>query len=226
MQSRSLLLITAIVSSVCFDASAASIDFRHEYKGETDQHASRIKMGNTFDNNLSISLELKFKGENGEFMDNLQSNGTEIDVGYKIKLNDEWTLAPGMPIEFGNSGSTYKPQIRLTYQPAALKGWSFSGRYRLDLKPGEDIKRYRHRYTANIVYKYNLWSFNFEGNYYYADNSEYLLYDDDRTNYENNLTINYKMGKWTPWVEFGDVSISNDSNDRELRSRVGIRYSF
>ena len=226
MSSIRLVLLICTVFLVCSNANAASLDFRQEYKSGTDQHASRVKMGHTFDSNFSVSLELKFKGADGEFMQDLQSNGSELDLGYRIKLNDQWTLIPGMPIEFGTSGATYKPQLRLTYTPKSIEGLSLSGRYRLHVKPGEDIKRLRHRYTVNIGYKYQNWSFGFEGNYYYADNDDYLLYNDNRTNYENNLTAHYKIGNWTPWVEFGDVSVSDDSSQRELRSRIGIRYSF
>ena len=226
MSSHRLVLLICVVLLMCSNADAASLDFRQEYKSSTDQHASRVKMGHTFDGRFSVGLELKFKGAEGKFMEDLQSNGSELDLGYRIKLNDQWTLITGMPIEFGSSGATYKPQLRLTYKSDAIDGLSLSGRYRLDVKPGEDIKHLRHRYTVNIGYKVENWTFGFEGNYYYADNSEYLLYNDSRTNYENNLTAHYKIGNWSPWVEFGDVSVSDDSSQRELRSRIGIRYSF
>ncbi|WP_137674680.1 oligogalacturonate-specific porin KdgM family protein [Agarivorans sp. Toyoura001] len=226
MKSSSLVMLIGGVSLLSVNAMATSVDFRHEYKSDTKQHASRVKMAHTFENNFSMALELKFKGEEGKFMEDLQSNGSEIDLGYRYKINDQWALIPGMPIEFGTSGTTYKPQLRLTYTPEKVKGLSVSGRYRLDVKPGEDVKKYRHRYTANIGYKYQQWAFGLESNYYYADNSDYLLYNNDRTNYENNFTIHYSIGDWTPWLEFGDVSVSDQSSQRELRSRIGLRYNF
>lgn len=231
MKRNTLLLAVATAGMFSTAASATSLDFRHEYKSDTKQHASRVKMGHTFENNLSVDLEVKFKGEEGKFMEDLKSNGTEIGINYKYQINDEWALIPGMPIEFSNSGDTYKPQLRLTYTPKAWEGFSISGRYRLDVKPGESNtdngdRRLRHRYTANLGYKYQQWTFGAELNYYYSDSSDYILYDNKRTNYENNLTVHYKMGDWTPWVEFGDVSVDKNSSDRELRSRVGIRYSF
>jgi hypothetical protein len=183
-------------------------------------------MANTFDNNFSIALELKFKGEDGKFMKDLQSNGSELDLGYKWAITSEWALQPGIPIEFSSSSTTYKPQLRLIYTPDAIVGFSVSGRYRLDVNPGEGDKKFRNRYTFNAGYKVENWSFGLEMNYYKSHKNTYELFNGKDTNYENNLTVSYKAGNWTPFVEFGDVNVDSVSDTRELRSRVGIRYSF
>ncbi|WP_394129436.1 oligogalacturonate-specific porin KdgM family protein [Shewanella maritima] len=222
---RQLVLLPLLVL-MSTNASALSVDFRQEYKQDSQVHASRVKMGGTLANNVAMSLELKFKGEDGEFLQNMQSNGAELDVGYHYKINEQWTLSPGMPVEFSNENATYKPQIRLTYRPEAISNFSISARYRLDVKPHETTNRYRHRYTTNLAYKHNRWDFGLELNYYYSDNADYHLYDNKRTNYENNLTIRYAFNRWSPWFEIGDVSVSDDSDKRELRSRIGIRYRF
>jgi hypothetical protein len=231
-------VLTTIIATSVLSANvyAASIDFRHEYKGKTDQHASRVKMGNTFENNLSLDLELKFKGKDGDFMQDLQQNGSEIGINYKYAINNEWALQPGMPIEFGTGNDdrgnvTYKPQLRVTYTPDAVDSLSLSGRYRLDIKPGQSDedgqdKKYRNRFTFNAGYSIDNLRLGLEMNYYKSHDSSYILYDDKDTNYENNITAHYKMGDWTPWVEFGDVSVDSTKDTRELRSRVGIRYSF
>lgn len=234
MKYTKLALTITATSLLSANAFASSLDFRHEYKGKTEQHASRVKMATTFDNNLMVDVELKFKGADGEFMKDLQNNGSELGINYRWNINDEWALQPGMPIEFGSSGTTYKPQLRATYKPAAIDGFSVSARYRLDIKPGQDgkdevggeDKEFRNRYTLNLGYKIDNLSLGLEMNYYKAHDSSYILYDNSDSNYENNLTASYKMGLWTPWVEFGDVSVASDSDKRELRSRVGIRYSF
>jgi len=221
------IITTSLLSTNIY---AASIDFRHEYKGKSEQHASRIKMYNTFENKLSVGLELKFKGAEGKFMNDLQQNGSELGLDYKYVINSEWALQPGMPIEFATSGTTYKPQLRLTYTPEAIADLYVSGRYRLDVKPGQSTeavnKKYRDRYTLNLGYKIENLSLGLEMNYFQSHDSSYVLYDGKDTNYENNVTASYKMGNWTPWAEFGDVNRDSNSDIRELRSRVGIRYSF
>lgn len=237
MKLTKLAIAVMATSVLSVNAYASSIDFRHEYKSDTKQHASRVKMATTFENNFMVDVELKFKGAEGKFMEDLQNNGSELGLNYRYNINDEWAIQPGMPIEFGlpsddyEGNITYKPQLRLTYKPQAVDGLSLSGRYRLDIKPGQrDVqgadRKYRDRYTFNLGYSIDKLNLGLEMNYYKAHSDTYIMYDGKDSNYENNLTASYKMGNWTPWAEFGDVSVDSLSDDRELRSRVGIRYSF
>lgn len=237
MKLTKLTIAVVATSVLSVNAYASSLDFRHEYKSETKQHASRVKMATTFENNFMVDVELKFKGADGKFMEDLQINGSEIGLNYRYDINNEWALQPGMPIEFGSASddykgnATYKPQLRLTYKPEAVDSLSLSGRYRLDIKPGQgDVngadRKYRDRYTFNVGYSIDKLNLGLELNYYKSHDASYILYDNKDTNYENNLTASYKLGDWTPWVEFGDMNVAPDSDKRELRSRVGIRYSF
>lgn len=225
------LAATALMATTA--VSAASFDMRHEYKHSSDQHATRVKMGDSIDN-FYYSGELKFKGKDGEFLKDLQNNGWELDLGYRHKINDNWTLQPGMPIEARTSGITFKPQLRLTYALDSIEGLSLSGRYRYDIKQYSDgtSTQNRHRLTGNINYKFDEWSLGLEGNYYKADG--YDLYEDTDTNVEFNSTIRRSFGQWAPYAEFGYASYSKDggygpqetNNAFELRSRVGLTYSF
>ncbi|WP_299686591.1 oligogalacturonate-specific porin KdgM family protein [uncultured Vibrio sp.] len=216
------LLTTVAATSV----SAASLNIRHEYKSHTEQHSTRLKMGDSI-GNFYFSGELKFKGADGDFMKDLQNNGWEFDFGYKYKLtNSNWTLQPGMPIESRTGGMTYKPQLRATYDMQSVDGLSLSARYRHDIKTystGEDTEN-RHRLTGNVNYSVADWKFGFEANYYNAIG--YDIYNNTEENYELNLTAGRKIGNWYPFVEFGDVSTSAESATRELRSRVGLSYNF
>jgi hypothetical protein len=245
--SKVALAITSIIAAS--SVSAASLDIRHEYKSHTEQHATRVKMGNSI-GDFYFSGELKFKGEDGDFLEDLKNNGWELDLGYRYKLSDNLTLQPGMPIEGRSSGVTFKPQVRLTYDLDSVNGLSLSGRYRYDMIQNTHTTDYtnddgtpildpdgnldpqyrnlenqrRHRLTANVNYKTENWRFGVEANYYKADG--YNIYDNDDTNYELNASIRHIMGQWQPYVEFGDVSTSSSSATRELRSRVGLTYSY
>ncbi|MDR9830401.1 oligogalacturonate-specific porin KdgM family protein [Vibrio sp. FNV 38] len=225
----SLLLTTTV--------TAASFDVRHEYKSHTEQHATRVKLADSIGNFL-VDIEAKFKGENGEFMEDLKNNGWELGLNYRHKLDDNWTMTYGMPIEARETGVTYKPQVRATYSFDSVEGLSLSARYRYDMRQNtsktvvvdgelgkENIaNERRHRITGNVNYSVDAWRLGFEANWYKADG--YDIYDNDDTNYELNATARYVMGQWAPYVEFGDVSTSAEKATRELRSRVGLTYSF
>ncbi|MFA0255174.1 N-acetylneuraminic acid outer membrane channel protein NanC [Vibrio breoganii] len=217
------LLTTVAATSV----SAASLNVRHEYKSHTEQHSTRIKMGDSI-GNFYFSGELKFKGADGDFMKDLQNNGWELDLGYRYKIDGtNWTIQPGMPIEGRSAGMTYKPQLRATYALESVDGLSLSARYRYDIRTHSngDSTQFRHRITGNVNYSVADWKFGFEANYYDAEDS-WILWDGKSENYELNLTAGRKFGDWYPYVEFGDVNASSTSATRELRSRVGLTYSF
>ncbi|MEZ9896502.1 N-acetylneuraminic acid outer membrane channel protein NanC [Vibrio breoganii] len=220
------LILTACTVAISLPSSAASFDVRHEYKNHTEQHSTRVKMGDSI-GNFYFSGELKFKGADGDFMKDLKNNGWELDLGYRYKVDGtNWTIQPGMPIEGRESGMTYKPQLRATYEFESVAGLNVSARYRYDIKTystGESTDL-RHRLTANVNYAYADWRFGFEGNYYNADG--YELYNNTKEDYELNLTARRVIGSWAPYVEFGDVSTSPEKSTRELRSRVGVTYSF
>lgn len=218
-----LSLLTALAAT---SVSAASFDIRHEYKSHTEQHATRIKMGDSI-GNFYYSGELKFKGADGDFMKDLKNNGWELDLGYRYRVDGtNWTIQPGMPIEGRESGMTYKPQLRATYALESVDGLSLSARYRYDIKTysNGDSTEFRHRLTGNVNYRLDDWRFGFEANYYNADG--YNIYDNGEENYELNASVRRHFGSWAPYVEFGDVSTSSSKSTRELRSRVGLTYSF
>lgn len=235
MTKMKTLLITIASVMAAGAASAASFDVRHEYKHHTDQHATRVKLANNIGNFL-VDIEAKFKDrQNGEFLQNLENNGWELGLNYRHKLDDNWTLTYGMPIEGRDSGVTYKPQIRATYALESVEGLSLSARYRYDMRQNSDYtndagevittaNQRRHRITGNVNYAMDDWRFGFEGNYYKADG--YNIYDNGDTNYELNATVRRIMGQWAPYLEFGDVSTSAEKATRELRSRIGVTYSF
>ncbi|WP_394241450.1 oligogalacturonate-specific porin KdgM family protein [Vibrio astriarenae] len=211
------LLSTTVVT-------AASLDVRHEYKSHTEQHATRVKLADSIGNFL-VDIEAKFKGEDGKFLKDLQNNGWELGLNYRHKLNDSWTLTYGMPIEARTSGMTYKPQVRATYALESIEGMSLSARYRHDIRQNNgEANQNRHRITGNVNYSVDQWRFGFEANWYKADG--YDIFDNGDTNYELNTSVRYVMGQWAPYVEFGDVNTSSEKSTRELRSRVGLTYSF
>jgi hypothetical protein len=213
--------VVALVASASI--SAASLDFRQEYKHESETYASRVKLGAGV-GNMYFGVEAMQKGKP---FSEWQSNGNEFDFGYKYKIDDNWMLIPGMPITFFPGHVTYKPQLRAQY--SFDSGFVTKLRYRHEFRNFSDDRssEQKSKVTANLDYKYNGFQFGLEANYEKGLDDQ-VLFDNGDTNWDALFKLGYKGEDWSwrPYVEFANVSVSSSSSDRQLRSRIGITYSF
>jgi len=55
-----------------------------------------------------------------------------------------------------------------------------------------------------------------------------VLFDNGDTTWDYLFKIGYKKKnwKWRPYIELGNISVSSVTNERQLRTRVGVTYSF
>lgn len=214
------VVATLFVGSV----SAASLDARQEYKHGSEDWASRIKMSGSVDNHF-FGAEMKQKGKP---FSEWEAADNEFEYGYRFKLNDQWMIQPSMPVTFGSDSVTYKPQVRVQY--SFESGLKAKLRYRHEFRDytsdSSNDNRNRSKITGNLDYNWNAFQFGFEANY--AEdfaNNEWTGGGGADYEWDYNFKVGYKESDWNwrPYVEFGNVQ---DSSDRQLRSRVGITYSF
>ena len=214
------VLATLFAGSV----SAASLDARQEYKHGSEDWASRIKMSGSVDNHF-FGAEMKQKGKP---FSEWEAADNEFEYGYKFKLNEHWLIQPSMPVTFGSDSVTYKPQVRVQY--SFESGLKAKLRYRhefRDYTSDSSIEnKNRSKVTGYIDYNWNAWQFGLEANYAedFIDN-EWTGGGGADNEWDYNFKVGYKEADWSwrPYVELGNVQ---DSRDRQLRSRVGITYSF
>ncbi|EBQ0325204.1 hypothetical protein AXO97_22710, partial [Salmonella enterica subsp. enterica] len=65
-----------------------------------------------------------------------------------------------------------------------------------------------------------------EYNFTWMD-SDQIKFDNKKTNYEHNVALAWKLNKsFTPYVEFGNVAVRNNTDERQTRYRVGLQYYF
>ena len=216
----STTVLTLVASA---SVSAASLDFRQEYKHESETYASRVKLGAGV-GNMYFGVEAMQKGKP---FSEWESKGNEFDFGYKYKIDDSWTLIPGMPITFFPGHVTCKPQLRAQY--SFDSGVVTKLRYRHEFRNFSDDRsaEQKSKITANLDYKYNGFQFGLEANYEKGLDDQ-VLFDNGDTNWDALFKLGYKGEDWSwrPYVEFANVSVSSSSSDRQLRSRIGITYSF
>ncbi|MGR5096567.1 oligogalacturonate-specific porin KdgM family protein [Vibrio maritimus] len=232
--------VTVALVSVFATAAvtAASLDLRQEYKHDDGSYASRVKIGSSVGNHY-FGVEAKQKGK--PFSD-LEAGDNEFEYGYNFNLDEHWRIQTSMPITFGGGQTTYKPQVRVQYKFDS--GLTAKMRYRHEFRnyagdrtaTGRDGDEHgslnRSKLTANLDYNWNNWQFGAEANY--AEdvfNKDWRMGTNERYEWDYNFKIGYKESDWAwrPYVEFGNVQCTSDSlcdSGRQLRSRVGVTYSF
>ena len=237
-KSIALLSLAALFPSAWAHADSAYINYRHQYAESTRMHADRVKFGTRLDSGWGFEGELKYKtaGDRQDVaFDNTVGNGHELTVSYQHKLNDKWLLTPSLALESIERSTAYKMGLKVGYK--VTDQLTLSGRYRYD-----SIKLDRDRVNRDMpdnemndqsVNRYDVWinyatkgpwSYEYQFTYFDAD---YIRYDNDKTNYEQNAAFKYKWDKnWVPFFEVGDIKVNSEDDKRQLRLRVGVQYNF
>jgi len=237
-----IALSTAIIASA---ASAAQIDFRHEWKSVDHKEASRVKLSTGFKIDdqwkTNLGVEMKFASfDRTKTLKDTELTETELDLGATYKINKHWEFKPGMPIAMTDRKTTFKPQVRMVYK--ADMGLTTALRYRhefanysdptdgdTDMETGNKVnKPQKSKVTLTGGYKVkslpNL-KLNYEANYVKSlDNVK--QFDGNDWEYDVGLIVGYQLGNWRPFAEIWDVDQSSSTADRQLKYRLGIKYKF
>ena len=230
-------------ATVANTASAAkfTIDYRHEIRSEYTENFDRICLIGAFENGVGFYVDSSFKSgserpgnpeyEEGQWGD-FVTNATEMSLwwGYKV-AGTGFTITPGIITESVSNQTAYKPYLRLQYNTDF--GLWFAVRPRYDYARNDNTTGDFHTYRIDAWVGYNQGNFGINYNYTYmkADsgdksNGRGPMFDNDWNNYEQNIAMNYRMGQWNPYIEFGDMAVSGTTDDRQLRVRAGIQYTF
>lgn len=226
-------------ATVANTASAAkwTLDYRHEIRSEYSQNFDRICIIGAFDNGIGFYVDSSFKsgsegpdspeyhdGQWGDFV----TNATEMSIWYGYKIgNTGFTITPGLVTESTGATTGYKPNLRFQYNTDF--GLWFAIRPRYDYWRYDNDKPDQKNARVDAWVGYSAGNFGINYNYTYmwvADNSDRVMFDNKDHNYEQNLAMNYRMGQWNPYIEFGDMGVSGTSDKRQLRVRAGIQYTF
>ena len=241
-------LIFAVATTVLSSSAAfaAQIDFRHEWKNDTHDEASRVKLGTGYDidsvENLkaNISLDMKFASfDRTQTLKNTELTETELDLGLTYKIG-QWQIKPGMPIALTDRKRTLKPQIRVVYNSSF--GLQTALRYRHEFanysdptdgdtnaETGNKVNRpQKSKVTLTGSYKVkslpNL-KLSYETNYIKSwDNVK--QFDNKDWEYDAGIVVGYQLGDWRPYAEMWSVDESSSSSERQAKFRVGIKYAF
>jgi hypothetical protein len=219
-------------------ADSGYINYRHQYLEDVKLHSDRVLLGIRLENGLGFEGELKYKtggGRKDVAFDNTVGDGHEFTADYRYAIDSQWTIAPFVGLVAVENATTYRAGTRLGYK--INDQFTLTGRYRYEARKldrdqvDQDVpdraKRDQH------VHRFDAWlgyapggKLSYEYNFVYFK-ADYTRFNGKKTDYEQNLAFKYKWDKrWQPYVEFGDVKVNSTDNDRQMRLRVGVHYSF
>lgn len=239
--------LAAVTAFTAANAAKFTIDYRHELRSEYSENFDRICFIGALDNGVGFYVDSSFKsgserpgnpeydeGQWGDFV----TNATEMSIWYGYKIaGTGFTITPGLVTESTGSTTGYKPNLRLQYNTDFGLWFAVRGRYDYWRNDGNDNKgnaigdQKNARIDAWIGYSHGNFGINYNYTHMWAlndnaDGSKRVMFDNKDNNYEQNLAMNYRMGQWNPYFEIGDMSVSGTSDERQLRFRAGIQYTF
>ncbi|EHI9241252.1 oligogalacturonate-specific porin KdgM family protein [Vibrio vulnificus] len=213
------------------------IDYRHEYLDKDAKHYDRVMMGNFFSNGIGVLGELRYATKEGGERhawdpSSFNNNGMGLSIVYKFKPLDDkkFWLEPMFWLDSSKWWSTYELGMTVGYDFS--REWRLSGRYRYDMdKATSDSKAYgntdRNNERYDVWLKYNPEGtdlrFTFNGVYY---DNDYITWNNGKKDYALDLKVGYKLGSWEPYFRLADKRASKTTDERQLRYRVGVTYSW
>lgn len=245
MKLRNKIALAISASLMTSAVTAATMDFRHEWKSVDHKESSRLKLGENYNINDdwkgNIGLEMKFASfDNTKTFEDIYLTETELDIGFTYKVNKNWELKPGMPIALTSRKTTLKPQLRVVHK--ADMGLTTALRYRLEvanysnptdgdtnMETGQKINDpLKTKLTLTGAYKVqslpNL-RLSYEANYI-KSHDDVRQFDNKDYNYDGGIIVGYQLGDWRPYAELWDSSVASDSDQRQIKYRVGVNYRF
>ncbi|CAM4306272.1 MULTISPECIES: oligogalacturonate-specific porin KdgM family protein [Vibrio] len=249
---KSKIALAVVATIFAGSACAGQIDYRAEYKHNSDEYQHRIKLGSSVKASdqakVYFSVEQKWNSnDKSDFWNEVERGDSEFDWGVQYKLNKNWYVQPGMPITFSTEKTTYKPQFRVGYK--ADFGLTTAIRYRHEFQTytseagtttdvdGQKIERagktiQQGKITLTGSYKLpqkslkNL-KLSYEANYNH--NYDNIRIENGKNwGWDAGVIIGYQVENFQPYIELWDVKgkTGTKTDTRQLRTRLGLKYKF
>ncbi|EOV8086416.1 MULTISPECIES: oligogalacturonate-specific porin KdgM family protein [Providencia] len=237
--SLSTLAFTTIFISSSY-AGGGYLDYRNEYLTKQRVSNDRVKMGYFFDSGLDVHLELMWKQKNndkrGELPANrdswghFENNGHGIILNYPLRFEPlkNWTFTPTFSVYSSSYWTTYEPGLEVAYKINA--DHRIRSRFRVDLDHPSSSNSADKQKTYRTDFWYD-WRpkdlpIGITYNFVWYD-TENVRWDNKKRDYAQDIKVQYTIENWTPYIAIGDVKgYSKYSDNRQLRLRTGISYSF
>ncbi|WP_222424522.1 oligogalacturonate-specific porin KdgM family protein, partial [Yersinia frederiksenii] len=111
--------------------------------------------------------------------------------------------------------------ISLRYRP-------YYKRTSANINTKKDTSENGYNLTSVLSYKINKeFQLDYELDYKQANKAGVILADNENYDWTHDFKLTYKWDKnWSPYMAVGNVSGSKNTDERQTRYRVGVKYSF
>lgn len=228
----SILLLTVPLTS-----HALTFDVRGGYRSGSHSYETRLKIIQGWESGWWASLEADSMNpihhNSGELI-SLSYN--ELETNYNIKLNNQWSLKPGVLTHWSSQGTRFGPYLKLSYDVAKDLNLGIRYRYDYNVNRTSDLQKNnsradQHRWDGYLTYLINdkftaAWQTTI---YTYANDFRYNNHRRWAT--ENAFVLLYKLTpSITPYIEYDYLDRQGKYNGRdnltENSYRIGVSIAL
>jgi hypothetical protein len=229
MSSKKLIALAMTTMVISTSASAATLMLRQEHKSndqnDANTNATLVKIGGSIGKTF-IGTQIVHKGEK---LNSYTLSSSEIQVGYRHDVNEDIRVIPQLQVTATNGGITYTPMGAVDFKLGG--GFSivplYKHKFYVGVKNGEynDTKQ-TSQYQLNLNYAKDALRLGIQYDYHKAlDGQTFYNYKEFKQELE--LKAYYRVAKGlTPFITFAGVPVGNRSDEYQLRTRLGLLYSF
>lgn len=234
MNSKRIIAAAVTAMLISTSASAATLMLRQEHltdpSNPVNKNGTLVKISGSIGNTF-IGTQIVHKGEH---LNSYRLSSSEIQVGYRYDVNDDIRLIPQLQVTATSSGVTYTPMAALDYKLGG--GFSivplYKHKYTVGINTsGADKDDYRDtretsQYQLSLNYAKDALRLGIQYDYHKGLDGQ-KFYNGKEFKQELELKGYYRVAKGlTPFVTFAGVPVGPKSDEYQLRTRVGVLYSF
>lgn len=224
-------ILAAAVTTMLFSTSvsAATLMLRQEHKSndqvDSNTNSTLVKIGGSIGNTF-IGTQIVHKGKH---LNSYTLSSTEMQLGHRYKVNDDLMVIPQLQVTAVGSGMIYTPMAAMNYKLGG--GFSiqplYKHKFHVGVKDGEynDTKQIS-QYQLSLNYAKDALRLGIQYDYHKALDGQ-TFYNNKEFKQELELKAYYQVAQGlTPFVTFAGVPVGNKSDEYQLRTRLGLLYSF
>lgn len=210
-----------------------TVEYRHEYRDGSKKQNDRFKVFLDTGEKIGFEFDARYGNKDDKAFDAIYLSGSELNVFYYTNITSKTIFLTGNSFDFSPGGVVYVPFIRLNYN--FDNGFRINGRYKWKIwdygMEGDNHKNYHSKiqqFDTFVGYKSEYFDFEYELDLFMEMASNALpQYNNKKWDYENNLRFLYNANKnWRPFIEIGDVRQNRYNSERQIRYRIGLKYTW